>query len=829
MSDWIRRHLPGLVRRLGLRGKLLLALMPSIVCILLFTGWASYRVSDEFIDIALSRTVRQNTMAVAHEMEQYLDGCRTDLLFLAGGRTDAHSLRDAFSRLMAAGGRSYLELCYLPASGGEPVVLVGQGGTVHALALDSLDRVRPNPFAELDRLTTLTPGQVVPSDVLEVSYPMPSSDSGNRYTTANVVRFYTACPGNREEPPGLLFLSVEAVTLRNILSWYNSRKSPLWAFPRSDELRFSYFINNEGWMLFQAEDYDKQGNELTTYLAREGFDGSLGKPGNAAAFRPNEKYALYWNAVAAMGTGENGLDRVEETHPQQSGVDFHYFSYAPVLFRADPGGPPSAYGGVVFVDRSQLPIIAGYKNMDVMLFVTIGGIVVISILIFLFGRILTKPIRELAARMNALNSLEEMEEVHLPYSGYDITVLQESINNIIRRVKQQVVEIQAKDEAILNVNKRERASLERERELLVENELSRIPEIVGMGSATASLKVDILKAAQVDVDVLISGETGTGKQLVAEAVHVHSSRADNPFISINCGALDENLLLDALFGHVKGAFSEAKDDRNGAFVEADGGILFLDEVQSASHKVQQSLLRALASRKIKPLGSDRELTVDVRILAATNVDIPSLIEDKIFREDLYYRLKVISINTPALRENRENIPLLSVYYLRQAESLAGRENLDLSKGALAKLVSHDWPGNVRELVNCITRAAVMAETDVIQPEEIRLESDFYTWPVQSQSIESAAAVTPVPAPESHSAPATQPRFTEADSGLNPRQKEAWDVIRRQGTVTRKQYQELVGNNLPTRTAIYDLQDFVKRGLLTKKGKGPSTRYELTSE
>ncbi|HKI81022.1 MAG TPA: sigma 54-interacting transcriptional regulator, partial [Pseudodesulfovibrio sp.] len=222
-------------------------------------------------------------------------------------------------------------------------------------------------------------------------------------------------------------------------------------------------------------------------------------------------------------------------------------------------------------------------------------------------------------------------------------------------------------------------------------------------------------------------------------------------------------------------------------------------------------------------------TVDVRILAATNVDIPSLIEDKIFREDLYYRLKVISINTPALRENRENIPLLSVYYLRQAESLAGRENLDLSKGALAKLVSHDWPGNVRELVNCITRAAVMAETDVIQPEEMRLESDFYTWPVQSQSIESAAAVTPVPAPESHSAPATQPRVPEADSGLNPRQKEAWDVIRRQGTVTRKQYQELVGNNLPTRTAIYDLQDFVKRGLLTKKGKGPSTRYELTSE
>lgn len=841
MSDWMRRHLPGLVRRLGLRGKLLLALMPSIVGILLFTGWASYRVSDEFIDIAISRTVRQNTMAVAHEMEQYLDGCRTDLLFFAGGRTDAAGLRDEFIRLLKAGGRSYLELCYLPASGGEPVVLVRQGKNVRAVAPDSLDRVRPNPFAELDRLGTLTPGRVVASDILDVSYPMPTEGSTNRFMTANVVRFYTACPGNGTEPPGLLFLSVEATTLRNILSWYNSRKSPLWAYPRSDEVRFSYFLNHDGWMLFQSEDYDKQHNDLTTFLAREGFDGSLGKPGNKAAFRPNERYSRYWEAVAAMNKGENGLVRVEEEHPKQSGVDFHYFSYAPVYFKTDPAGPPSVYGGVIFVDRSQLPIIAGYKNMDVMLFVTLGGIVVISVLVFLFGRILTKPIRELAARMNTLNSLEEMEEIHLPYNGYDITVLQESINNIIRRVKQQVVEIQAKDEAILNVNKRERASLDRERELLVENELSRVPEIVGVGSATANLKVNILKAAQVDVDVLIAGETGTGKQLVAEGIHAHSSRAEKPFISINCGALDENLLLDALFGHVKGAFSEAKEDRNGAFVEADGGILFLDEIQSASAKVQQSLLRALASRKIKPLGSDREVAVDVRILAATNVDIPSLIEDKSFREDLYYRLKVISINTPALRENRENIPLLAVYYLKQAEALAGREHLDLSKGALAKLVSHDWPGNVRELVNCITRAAVMAETDIIQHEEIRLESDFYTWPTQPQpgpspdagKPHSASSGTPSATAPSHPVPSypvpQQSAPVETDAGFNSRQKEAWDVIRRQGTITRKQYQDLVGGSLPTRTAIYDLQDLVKRGLLVKKGKGPSTRYELTGD
>ena len=453
---------------------------------------------------------------------------------------------------------------------------------------------------------------------------------------------------------------------------------------------------------------------------------------------------------------------------------------------------------MVFVDRSQLPIVAGYKNLDVMLLVTSGSILLISFLIFWFGRILTKPIRELAAEVNSLSSLENMEEIRLPYSGFDVITLQESINNIIQLVRRQVAEIQAKDEVILNVNKRERASLDRERGVLAEAELSRIPEIVGTGTAISNLKVSILKAAQVEVDVLISGETGTGKQLVAEAIHNHSNRREGPFVSINCGALDENLLLDALFGHVKGAFSEAKEDRKGAFVEANGGTLFLDEIQSASPKVQQALLRALASRKIKPLGSDRELLVDVRIVAATNVDIPSLIESKSFREDLYYRLKVVSINTPALREHRENIPLLSVYYLGQAEQLAGREALDLSKGALAKLVGYSWPGNVRELVNCITRAAVMAETDVIQPEEIRLENEFNSVlavPEDQLSEKEAAPEKEAVAPSAPTRPA-EAKTSSAEPDLNARQKDAWPIIRKKEGVTRKEYQDMVGGISP---------------------------------
>nr|WP_321258379.1 sigma-54 dependent transcriptional regulator [uncultured Pseudodesulfovibrio sp.] len=812
-----------IAHRLGLRGKLLLALLPPIVAILLVTGYASYTVSEDFIDIALERSVKMHTLAMAHEVEELLEQCRIDLLFFAQGKMEPEALRSMLEKRLRSGGNQYFELSFIPASGGQPFTLIQQNGVIQEFSADDFDTIHPNPFEELGKIGLLQKGQVLPSDIIETVYPMPNETVSNRHIKTRILRFYTYLPGDDISPRGILFLSIKATDIRNILSWYNSEESPLWAFPRSDELRFSYFLNNDGWMLFQSEAFNETDKNLTTYLARENFSGTLGKDGHAAAFRPNENHVRYWAAVNDINKGENGLTQVAEERIGDSAVNSFYFSYAPVRFWGKDDDHPTFFGGVVFVDRSQLPIIAGYKNLDVMLFVTAGAILLISCLVFWFGRILTRPIHALASKLDSLNSLEEMEEIDLPYSGADITRLQKAINVIIRKVKQQVVEIQVKDEAILNVNKRERAPLKRERETLAEAELSRIPEIIGIGPVISNMKVNILKAAQVEVDVLISGETGTGKQLVAEAIHSHSNRADNPFISINCGALDENLLLDALFGHIKGAFSEAKEDRNGAFIEADGGTLFLDEIQSASPKVQQSLLRAIASRKIKPLGSDKEFAVNVRIVAATNVDIPGLIEQKTFREDLYYRLKVVSITTPALREHRENIPMLAVYYLNQAEQLAGRESLDLSKGALSKLVNYQWPGNVRELVNCITRAAVMAENDIIQAEEIRLENETNQPVTESKDTSTIPPNEEMNHPVSRTEPTPTPAMT---SPLNARQKEAWPHIQKKKSVTRKEYQELVSGTLPTRTAIYDLQDFVKRGLLIKQGKGPSTRYEV---
>ena len=295
---------------------------------------------------------------------------------------------------------------------------------------------------------------------------------------------------------------------------------------------------------------------------------------------------------------------------------------------------------------------------------------------------------------------------------------------MIATVKRQLADIRRMDRTIRDASLKEEAFLDgAAAETPPPAGGDPVPSIVGSGPRIERLKTEIVRAAQVEADVLIIGETGTGKQLAAEAIHGLSARAGEPLISINCGALDENLLLDTLFGHIKGAFTEATSDRNGAFLEAHQGTLFLDEIQAASPRVQQALLRSISARKIKPLGSDREVEVDVRLVVATNVDLKELIDRGGFREDLYFRLKVITVHTPPLRDQKENIPMLARHFLILQAPATGRGAKGLSKGALSKLMRYDWPGNIRELQNCITRAVVMTEGPLIHSEDIHLDVD----------------------------------------------------------------------------------------------------------
>ena len=223
--------------------------------------------------------------------------------------------------------------------------------------------------------------------------------------------------------------------------------------------------------------------------------------------------------------------------------------------------------------------------------------------------------------------------------------------------------------------------------------------------------------------VLIQGESGTGKELVANVIHQNSVRRDKPFIPVNCGAIAEGLLESELFGHLKGAFTGAIKDNIGLFKAADGGTIFLDEIAEVPPALQVKLLRALQERKIRPVGDTHEFGIDVRVIAATNKELEHAIENKTFRKDLYYRLNVISIHLPPLREIKEDIPHLVQHFMKKFSKETHRQVTRVAPEALDLLMSYDWPGNVRQLENIIERAFALGEGDMIcvkdLPSEIR--------------------------------------------------------------------------------------------------------------
>lgn len=227
------------------------------------------------------------------------------------------------------------------------------------------------------------------------------------------------------------------------------------------------------------------------------------------------------------------------------------------------------------------------------------------------------------------------------------------------------------------------------------------------------------RAADSDSNLLILGESGTGKEVAARAVHDHSRRAGRPFVAVHCGALPEELLESELFGHRRGSFTGAERERKGLFLAADGGTLFLDEIGTASARVQVGLLRALQERRIRPVGSEEDLEVDVRIVAATNIDLDAALADGSFRQDLYFRLATLVVQMPPLRERREEIPLLAGTLLEEVGRRTGRR-VTLSPRAIERLAGHAWPGNVRELAHALERAALLSRGAVLRAQDLPL-------------------------------------------------------------------------------------------------------------
>ena len=267
----------------------------------------------------------------------------------------------------------------------------------------------------------------------------------------------------------------------------------------------------------------------------------------------------------------------------------------------------------------------------------------------------------------------------------------------------------------LNRQVEQREELLRRQNKLLKDEISARYNnffIVGQSPAMSGLQGVLSKVAPAKASVLLLGESGTGKTLVARIIHEMSTRADGPFVKINCAALPENLLESELFGHAKGAFTGATDEKPGRFEEADGGTIFLDEIAEMPVGLQAKLLRFLQDKEFERLGSPKTRKVDVRIIAATNQNLPDLVEQKDFRQDLYYRLNVFPLHLPPLRERVEDIPLLINHFLAKNSEEYNRR-LTLEPAAQEVLINYQWPGNVRELENIIERLAIMVDQDTI--------------------------------------------------------------------------------------------------------------------
>ena len=391
-------------------------------------------------------------------------------------------------------------------------------------------------------------------------------------------------------------------------------------------------------------------------------------------------------------------------------------------------GPPSGAGSVLIVDdqknvRTTLGIVlreAGYRVLEAE-----DGHAALS-------RLSTETIDVVLTdlRMDGIDGLELLRSALAvaPNSQVIVMTAYGTIESAVEAIRRGAFDYLAKpfkeNELLLRVEKAvAHRRLLGEMSLLAGEFRDRygLANIVGSAAALRDLLALVVRVAPTDATVLVSGESGTGKELIARAIHTSSRRAQKPFVPLNCAAITETLLESELFGHAKGAFTGAIRARRGLFEEADGGTLFIDEVGETAPGLQAKLLRALQEGEIRRVGESQPIRVDVRVIAATNQDLRQAITQRRFREDLFYRLNVVPLRVPPLRERSEDIPLLASHFLARFNARAG-EQKSFSPAAIAKMFEHRWPGNVRELENMVEQAAALSAANMIGPADIRFES-----------------------------------------------------------------------------------------------------------
>ncbi len=352
--------------------------------------------------------------------------------------------------------------------------------------------------------------------------------------------------------------------------------------------------------------------------------------------------------------------------------------------------------------------------------------------------------------------------------------------------------------------------------------------IIGKSAQMQRIFELIEKVAPTKATVLITGDSGTGKELIARAIHYNSPRKDQPFISVNCGALPETLLESELFGHEKGAFSGAVSQRKGRFELAHGGTLFLDEISEMSPPLQVKLLRILQEMEFERVGGSQSLKVDVRVVAASNRNLKDEVAGARFRADLFYRLNVVNIALPPLRDRVDDIPLLVNHFLAKYADEANNQSICISPGAMKSILDYHWPGNVRELENVIERAIILSDRKELQQQDLPPDvREPVHVPAPIKSADSRPEGRQWPTAVFPEVPQIGPGERMPDSGFNLRQMRALDFIRAHGFITNKYYSQLA--EISERQALRELNELVDTGKLNRTGKGRACRYVLKAE
>ncbi|MBQ9452309.1 MAG: sigma 54-interacting transcriptional regulator [Desulfovibrio sp.] len=848
----------------SLTSRMLLLGLPVLAAALFLIFLATGSGIEYIVNRANARNIQLQTQAMNLAMGQVLEETRNQLLILAAGSMNAREMLDRMRFRVKTGGLHYRELAFEGLAPENSFLLLNVDDDVVHVPLQQAMASPTGPFHAASA-EKLLPGQVNVSQPMEALYSMVPVQGTAQNITVYVLRFTTPVFDNKNVFSGYLMLSLDLRELRDLISFYSAPDAPMQT--GSDTEVRAMFFDREGWLLFQSEpvnDYLHQ-RKLSTDTARAGLTGIFGRPGFNTAFRPGPEHIDYWDMVVNVQNGRSG----QLPYHQQGWGDaqpVERVSYVPLRFTPAAGSTPVLLGGLAVLDAGFSTTRYGMVLMGIYVAAFVGGMLLLGLSLWWLARQLGKSLHVISAELEVRNTENKCLPLSLPPLPLELEQLKEGINILLSRLD--------------NANERKLRQMAEEDAHHQREPLENLPMLsdlppdglVGFSPAMRILLENVHKAAQVTDDVLVVGETGTGKELISEAIHKQSPRAAAPFITINCGALDENLLMDTLFGHVKGAFTEARSARKGAFLAAEGGTLMLDEVGNAAPKVQQALLRALSTRRIRPLGSDHDVPFDTRIIAATNAPLLEDAQRGSFRQDLYYRLAVITINSPPLRERKADIPALTVYFLHaiwQTKSHA-LKNADLppkiSHGAMEKLLQYDWPGNVRELKNTLARALAFCDGPILFAEDIQLGTLPPRQDITRSQLSTAGEIikTTIPAHPKHfhrstrknqSAPTdndssrvvahvtdaspSQPSARRKDAGDTPiqqtkalspmedlptRVQAAWPKILEKGSITRQEYQAFSGTNISNRTAQYDLQLLEQHGLVYKEGYGRSLRY-----